>query len=199
MHSRSHARAAARAAASLRRLSMKPVKLHGMDKIGLRRRLSLDDEIYSYSMIPLPEVARADLGADLSHQVMGNQHTPPHIMASMESYCPDLAQSTIINFPSGEKLKHTVSWHHAKKLGQNLRPSSDNRPRRAPPSSCPKKPVKTFPPPKKKERKGYGSFNCRLRHAWPEILRPWKCSRPHTYTKHTDPPSWRGMSGNIFS
>jgi hypothetical protein len=117
---------------------MKPVKLHGMDKMGLRRRLSLDDESYSYSMIPLSGVARADL----SHHVMGNQHTPPHILAtSMGSYCPDLAQSTIINFPPGEQLKHTVSWHHAKKLGRNLQPSSDNRPRRAPLGSCPKKPV----------------------------------------------------------
>ena len=82
MHSRSRARAASRAAAGLRRLSMKPVKLHGMDKMGLRRRLSLDDESYSYSMIPLSGVARADL----SHQVMGNQHTPRNILASMESY-----------------------------------------------------------------------------------------------------------------
>ena len=53
MHSSSRARAAARAAVGLRSLSMKPVKLHGMDKMGLRRRLSLDDESYSYSMIPL--------------------------------------------------------------------------------------------------------------------------------------------------
>jgi hypothetical protein len=108
---------------------MKPVKLHGMDKMGLRRRLSLDDESYSYSMILLSRVARADL----SRQVMGNQHTPPHILASMGSYCPDLAQLTIINFPSGEQLKHTVSWHPAKKLGRNLQPyiSSDDRPRRA--------------------------------------------------------------------
>jgi hypothetical protein len=77
---------------------MKPVKLHGMDTMGLRRRLPLDDESYSYSMIPLSGVARADL----SHQVMGNQHTPPHILASMAmgGYYPDLAQSTIINFPS---------------------------------------------------------------------------------------------------
>ena len=82
MHSRSRARAAAPAAAGLRRLSMKPVKLHGMDKMGLRRRLSLDDESYSYSMIPLSGVARADL----SHQGLGNQHTRPHILASMESY-----------------------------------------------------------------------------------------------------------------
>ena len=51
---------------------MKPVKLHGMDKMGLRRRLSLDDKSYSYRMIPLSGVARADL----SHQVMGNQHSP---------------------------------------------------------------------------------------------------------------------------
>ena len=135
MHSRSRARAASRAAAGLRRLSMKPVKLHGMDKMGLRRRLSLDDESYSYSMIPLSGVARADL----SHQVMGNQHTPLDILASMESYWLDLAQSTIINFPSGDQLKHAVSWHPAKKLGRNLQPSSDNRPRRAPPGSCPKK------------------------------------------------------------
>jgi hypothetical protein len=76
------------------------------------------DESYSYSMIPLSGVARADL----SHQVMGNQHTPPYILASMGSYCTDLAQSTIINFPSGEQLKHTVSWHPAKKLGRNLQP-----------------------------------------------------------------------------
>ena len=61
---------------------MKPVKLHGMDKMGLRRRLSLDDESYSYSMIPLLGVPRADL----SHQGLGNQHTRPHILASMESY-----------------------------------------------------------------------------------------------------------------
>jgi hypothetical protein len=113
---------------------VKPVKLHGMDKMGLRRRLSLDDEFYFYSMIPLSWVARADL----SHRVMGNQYTPPHIMASMESYRPDLAQSMIINFPSGEQLKHTVSWHPAKKLEQNLQQSSDNRPRRVPPGSCPK-------------------------------------------------------------
>jgi hypothetical protein len=120
---------------------MKPVKMHGMDKMGLRRRLSLDDEFYSYSMIPLSRVARGDL----SHQAMGNQHTPPQKLAIMESYYPDLAQSTIINFPSGEQLKHTVSWHPAKKLGRNLQPSSDNRPRRAPPgSSCPKKPVFYF-------------------------------------------------------
>ena len=137
MHSRSHARAAARAAAGLRSLSMKLVKLHGMDTMGLRRRFSLDDESYSYSMIPLSGVARADL----SHHVMGNQHTPPHILASMGSYCPDLAQSTIINFPPGEQLKHTVSWHPAKKLGGNLQPSRDNRPRRAPLGSCPKTPV----------------------------------------------------------
>jgi hypothetical protein len=114
---------------------MKRVKLHGMDKMGLRRRLLLDDESYSYSMIPLFGVARADL----SHQVMKNHHTPPHILASMGSYCPDLAQSTIINFPWGEQLKHTVSCHLANKLGRNLQPSSDHWPRRAPPGSCPKK------------------------------------------------------------
>jgi hypothetical protein len=61
---------------------MKPVKLHGMDKMGLRRRLSLADESYSYSMIPLSRVARADLSP---HEVMGNQRTPPKILASIES------------------------------------------------------------------------------------------------------------------
>ena len=61
---------------------MKPAKLHGMDEMGLRRRLLLDDESYSYSIIPLSGVARADI----SHQVMGNQHTPFDILASMESY-----------------------------------------------------------------------------------------------------------------
>ena len=74
---------------------MNPVKLHGVDKMGLRRRLSLDDESYSYGMIPLSGVDRADL----SHQVMGNQHAPPNTLASMESYWLDLAQSTIIKFP----------------------------------------------------------------------------------------------------
>ena len=61
---------------------MRPVKLHGMDKMGLRRRLSLDDESYFYSMIPLSGVARADL----SHQGLGNSSTTPPIPDSMESY-----------------------------------------------------------------------------------------------------------------
>ena len=141
MHSRSHARAAARAAASLRRLSIKPVKLHAMDKMGLRRQFSLDDESYSYSMIPLSGVARVDL----SHQVMGNQHTPPHILASMGSYCPDLAQSTIINFLSGEQLEHTVSWQIRSKFATiEWQPTSTCAPKFLPKktcSFCPKKPV----------------------------------------------------------
>jgi hypothetical protein len=57
---------------------IKPVKLHGMDKMGFRRMLSLDDESHSYSMIPLLGVARDDL----SPHAMGNQPTPLKILTS---------------------------------------------------------------------------------------------------------------------